>query len=46
MPERARYERLLADARNALRDDVAFDRAWSDGHSWTLDEAVRFALSL
>ena len=40
-PERARHERLVAAARSALHDDAAFDRAWNEGRSWTLDQAVR-----
>lgn len=44
--EEGRYERQVAAARSALRDDAAFDRAWDDGQSWTQDEAVRYALSL
>jgi len=45
-PERTRQERLVAAARSALHDDAAFDLAWKQGRSWTLDEAVRYALSL
>ena len=42
--ERPRYERQIAAARRALNDAAAFDRAWAEGRSWSLDEAVRFAL--
>ena len=45
-PERARHGRLVAAARRALRDDAAFDRAWNEGRSWTLDEAVRHAMEV
>jgi len=45
-PERTRQERLVAAARSALHDNAAFDLAWKQGRSWTLDEAVRYALSL
>jgi tetratricopeptide (TPR) repeat protein len=43
-PERARHERLIAAARSALHDDAAFERAWNEGRSWTLDQAVSHAL--
>ena len=39
-PERARHERLLADVRSALQGDAAFERAWNEGRSWTLDDAL------
>lgn len=45
-PERARYERHVAAARAALNDDAAFDRAWTEGRSWTIDEAVRCAMEV
>ncbi|MET0918072.1 MAG: tetratricopeptide repeat protein [Burkholderiales bacterium] len=45
-PERARHGRLLAAARRALHDDAAFDAAWNEGRSWTLDEALRHAMDL
>jgi non-specific serine/threonine protein kinase len=45
MPERVRHERLLVAARSALHDDAAFEVAWNEGRSWTLDEALRQALS-
>src|SRR5262245_10541780 len=46
MPERARHERMVAAARSTLHDDAAFDRAWNEGRSWTLDQAVRYALGV
>lgn len=46
MPERARRERLLAAARGALQDDASFDRAWIEGRSLSLDQAVKYALGL
>jgi len=42
--DRARSESLVAAARRATQDDAAFDLAWNEGRSWTLDEAVRHAL--
>ncbi|WP_213957818.1 tetratricopeptide repeat protein [Variovorax sp. dw_954] len=45
-PERARRGRMMASARNALADDAAFDLAWNTGRSWTVDEALRHALTL
>ena len=36
----------IAAARRALQDDAAFDRAWEEGRSWTLDEAVRHAMEI
>ena len=45
MPERDRHERLVVAARRALRDDAAFELAWNEGRSWSLDEALRHALS-
>ena len=45
MPERDRHERLVAAARRALGDDAAFELAWNEGRSWSLDEALRHALS-
>jgi tetratricopeptide (TPR) repeat protein len=41
--EQRRHDRHFAAARDAMNDATAFDRAWSEGRSWTLDEAVRFA---
>jgi non-specific serine/threonine protein kinase len=42
--DRARYERQVAAARSALHDDAAFDRAWDEGRSLTLDDVVRYAM--
>ena len=36
----------IAAARRALQDDAAFDRAWEEGRSWTLDEAVQHAMEI
>jgi hypothetical protein len=38
------FKRTVAAARRALHDDAAFDRAWDEGRSMTLDEAVRHVL--
>lgn len=45
-PGRARHERLVAAARGTLRDDAAFDRAWAEGRSWSVQDAVRYAMEL
>jgi len=34
----------IALAREAIKDDEAFDRAWQEGRGMTLDEAVELAL--
>jgi len=44
--ERIRRDRLIALARAELGDDPAFDRAWDEGRSMSLDDAVRLALSI
>jgi tetratricopeptide (TPR) repeat protein len=36
----------IAAARRALQDNTAFDRAWDEGRSWTLDEAIRHAMEI
>ena len=36
----------IAAGHRALQDDAAFDRAWEEGRSWTLDEAVRCAMEI
>lgn len=46
LPLRERCGRQIAAARQAWRDDVAFDAAWSEGRATTLEESVRLALSL
>jgi hypothetical protein len=30
-------------ARVALGDDAAFDRAWREGHAWTLEQVLELA---
>jgi predicted ATPase/DNA-binding winged helix-turn-helix (wHTH) protein len=42
-PPSKHQKRKLDAARSALHDDAAFERAWSKGRSWSLDEAKRFA---
>ena len=42
--ELARYDRALAAARAALRDDAAFDNAWQEGRALTLKQAIELAL--
>jgi non-specific serine/threonine protein kinase len=42
-PRRDRYERTLAATRSGLTDE-AFEAAHDEGRSWTLPEAVEFAL--
>lgn len=42
-PDSTRYLRTLNVARNAMKDEAAFDLAWHDGRRWSLDEAERFA---
>ena len=44
MPVRRRHDRWVAAARSALNDDEAFERAWAEGRSWSLDQAVRYAV--
>lgn len=44
--EQERYEAQVAAARGAFNDAAAFDRAWAEGQSWSLEEAVRYALGL
>jgi predicted ATPase len=44
--ETERYERLVAAARSALQDDAAFDRAWREGQSLTLDEVIHLAMDV
>ncbi|MEJ8848244.1 ATP-binding protein [Variovorax rhizosphaerae] len=45
-PQRARHQRLVNDARDALNDDEAFDDAWSEGRSLNLDAALQLAQRL
>ncbi len=42
--ERPRYDRQVAAARVALRDDAAFDRAWQEGRALALEQAIELAL--
>jgi non-specific serine/threonine protein kinase len=42
----SRRKAQVAAARRALQDDAAFDRAWEEGRSWTLDEAIRRAMEI
>jgi predicted ATPase/class 3 adenylate cyclase len=43
--ERSRYDHRVANARAALGDDVAFDRAWQEGRALTLEQAIELALA-
>ncbi len=42
--ERSRYDSQLAAARAAIDDDAAFDQAWKEGRTMTLEQAVEYAL--
>ncbi len=42
--DRPRYDRRVAAVRAALQDDAAFDRAWREGRSFTLEQAMELAL--
>jgi hypothetical protein len=42
--DRPGYDRRVAVARAAARDDVAFDRAWKEGGALTLEQAIDRAL--
>ena len=42
--ERIRFDRQLASGRALLNDDGAFDRAWQEGRSMTLEQAIDDAL--
>lgn len=42
--DRPGYDRRVAAARAAARDDVAFDRTWKEGGALTLEEAMDLAL--
>ncbi len=41
---RSRYEGQVATARAAIADEDAFDRAWQEGRSLTLEHAIELAL--
>jgi hypothetical protein len=43
LPERARHDRCVAAARAALGEEV-FARAWAEGRTMTLEQAVACAL--
>ena len=43
--ERRRYDEAVAASRQSLGDDGAFDAAWIEGRTMSLDEAVAFALA-
>ena len=45
-PDRERCVRHIARARQTLNDDATFDSAWSEGRSWSADEAVKYAMDL
>jgi predicted ATPase/DNA-binding winged helix-turn-helix (wHTH) protein len=42
-PDSKRYRRMLDAAHIALQDVAAFDRAWSEGRSWSLEDAKCFS---
>jgi non-specific serine/threonine protein kinase len=42
--ERLRYDRQVASGRALLGNDVVFDRAWEEGRSMTLEQAIEGAL--
>ena len=42
---KARYELRVAACRAALGDDAGFDRAWKEGHTMTLEQAIELALA-
>ena len=39
-----KFDLQVAAAREALRDDAAFDRTWQEGRTMTLEQAVAYAL--
>jgi len=43
--ERPHYDRHVAQARGALGDDAAFDRAWQVGRDLTLEQAIDLGLA-
>ena len=43
--ERSRHDQFVAAARIASGDDAAFDNAWQEGRSLTLDQAIDLALA-
>jgi len=42
--ERSEHDRHVATVRAALSDDAAFDRAWQEGRSMSLEQATEYAL--
>jgi hypothetical protein len=42
--ERRRVQHVIERGREAMQDAAAFDRAWDEGRSLTLEEAVRIAM--
>jgi len=44
--EHQRSEVYIALARGALKDDAAFDRAWAEGRSWTVEHAMRVVMEI
>jgi predicted ATPase/class 3 adenylate cyclase len=42
--ERPRYDPQVASARAAMEDDPAFDSAWQEGRTMTLEQAVEYGL--
>ncbi len=43
--ESQRADQCIRDARAALGDDVAFDRAWQEGRAMTPEQAIDYALT-
>jgi tetratricopeptide (TPR) repeat protein len=43
--DRPRYNRRVAAARAALKDDAAFDQAWQEGRALTHKQAIELALA-
>jgi hypothetical protein len=42
--ERQRHDRWVTASRAALGDDTSFDRAWQEGRTLTLENAIEAAL--
>jgi len=42
--ERPRYDPQIASARAAMEDDSAFDSAWQEGRTMTLEQAIEYAV--
>jgi predicted ATPase/class 3 adenylate cyclase len=43
--KRETYDRRIAAAREAIRDDAAWERAWQEGRALTLDQAIELSLA-